>query len=132
MRYQSLTAKAFYLLLLFPLLVCCGGGSKDSKPDTPPAPSPTIVNASISLDCDTQQPPSGEALMSDGTFETVTLYPTKNGANKSVTCADEYGMFDLVDCNGNSVDVFCLPQNFTCNYLTSSGSYSQELCAAQS
>jgi hypothetical protein len=121
----------FSVLVLFPLLVCCsGGGTKEPPPEAPP--SPTIVNASVSLDCETRQTPTGTALMSDGTFEHLSIYPAGNGVSiSSITCVDGESVFDIVDCNGNSAAFFCLPQNFTCSYFASSGPYSQELCTAQ-
>lgn len=124
MRYLS-------VLFLFPLLVCCsGGGTKDPPPEA--LPSPTIVTASISFDCDTRQTPTGEAFMSDGTFEHLSIYPAGSGVpSSSITCADGERVFDIVDCNGNSAAFFCLPQNFACSYFASSGPYSQELCTPQ-
>jgi len=122
------------IYLLFPLLVCCsGGGTKDPQPKDDPTPPPTIVNASISLDCDTRQIPSGTALMSDGTFESLSIYQAGNGVSRSsISCVDGDSVFDIVDCNGKSAAFFCLPQNFACSYFATSGPYSQELCSAQS
>ena len=107
------------------------GVLKNPEPKVDPPP-PTIVNATVSFDCSTIQDPSGEALLSDGTFEHLKLYKAGSGVSSStITCADEEIVFDIVDCNGTPAGFFCLPANFACNYFTPNGTSTQELCSPQ-
>jgi hypothetical protein len=123
--------KRFGLLLSF--LVCCSGGNK-----APPVSQvtggdpPTIVNSVVLYDCDTQLAPTGECLMSDGSFEHLKIYPANHdGSSPPITCVDGYAVFNLVDCNGGTLCYFCLLENFTCNYFAPTGFDSGELCSVQ-
>lgn len=91
--------------------------------------SPTIVKSVILFDCDTRLAATGQCLMSDGTFEKLKMYPANDDDfNPSFTCVDGDSVFNLVDCNLVPVSYFCLPDNFTCNYLESDGFSSAETC----
>ena len=93
---------------------------------------PTIVSATVLFDCDTQAAPTGEAMMSDGTFEHVKIYlANSDGSSPPISCIAGNSAFNLVDCNEVPVCFFCLPTDFTCNYLAPDGFSSAELCVSQ-
>jgi hypothetical protein len=85
---------------------------------------------SADYDCATAVSPSAIAYLSDGSFESVKLYPpTGDGSN--IPCEDGLIVNSLVDCNGNRIGYFCAPANFVCTYFAPDGFSSQELCDAQ-
>lgn len=112
--------KKLALLIWSILLTCCGSGTTKEQDH------PTIVKASISFSCNTRTS-DGQALMSDGSFQPVTIYPANNAS--SVSCPSGFGVFSIVDCHGTTAGFFCLPQNFTCNYLTQDDQGTLELCS---
>jgi hypothetical protein len=116
-----------FVLLLF---ISCSGKSK-----APPPPvqatggAPTMLSAEAIYDCQTRLPPTMEALLSDGTYQKVNVYPANSdGSSPSITCDANYSTFSLVNCNDTAVGFFCLPSSFTCNYLAPDGFTTQEIC----
>lgn len=117
--------KLTYLVLL--LVGCSGSGGGESTKGTPPVPEPTIVSMSASYDCATRAAPSASAYMSDGSFQSVTMYPP-TGDGSSIPCADGLIVNSLVDCSGIRVAYFCAPSNFECTYFAPNDIGTQELC----
>ncbi len=113
--------KKLALLIWTILLTCCGSGAT-KEPDRP-----TIVKASVSFSCNAQKS-DGQAVMSDGSFQAVTIYPASNAS--AVNCPSGEGVYTIVDCHGTTAGFFCLPQNFSCNYLTQDDQGNLELCSA--
>jgi len=117
------------LLCLVLLSVGCSGASPDKTQPEPQTPASTVVSISAGYDCETRATPTASAYMSDGSFQSVKLYPP-TGDGSSVPCADGFIVNSLVDCNGTKVVYFCAPADFACTYFTSDGFSSQELCKA--
>ena len=118
-----------YKLAILLLLASCSGKSKAPPMIQATGGAPTILSAEALFDCSTQAPPTMEALLSDGTYQKVKIYPANsNGSSPTITCDSNYSVFSLVNCNDTAAGFFCLPSNFTCNYLTPDGVTTQELC----